>query len=115
MSGLVPVSCRDCGKLALEHATDPAPGLCPECLDRRLKEVTVWLLQQVGSTAPKTVILARFFDRLVDIGLRPAAAARDIRVLAAADGVPCPKNALAASDRKWEREAARYARDGEGR
>ena len=99
-------------RLALEHATDPAPGLCPECLDRRLKEVTVWLLQQVGNPAPKTVVLARFFERLVDVGLRPAAAARDIRHVATADGVPCPKNALAAADRTWERAALRYAREG---
>lgn len=102
-----PVTCRDCGEPGVEAWHDPAPSLCPSCFVVRMDGATAWLREQERLGEPTTDLLSRFFGRLRRVGLRPAAAARDVRVLAGILGVPCPKNALAAADRRWEAEAAR--------
>lgn len=54
------VTCRDCGKTGTSDRSDPAPGICPKCFQKRMDQV--WIEQvAVGS-------FRGFFDRLIQIG-----------------------------------------------
>jgi hypothetical protein len=63
------VHCRDCGQAALEYDDDPAPGLCPGCLEQRLLDAAA---RMAGMSAPEAI------SALVGSGLTPKAAAQFI-------------------------------------
>lgn len=54
-----------------------------------------------GLTGART--LRNHYRRLLDVGIIPAAASKDVRTLAVAFGYPVPKEALASADADWER------------
>lgn len=102
------VPCRQCGAAALEAWYDPAPGLCPGCLDDRLWHFTMRLLALCEQGPPDATTLDGSFNDLVGAGLRPAAAANAVARMAASLQLPCPPRASVAIDPAWE-QAARVA------
>jgi hypothetical protein len=58
-----------CGRVGLETADDPAPGVCPVCLDERLARLTRRLFVLVDVYGPVEA-LARIRPELVGAGLR---------------------------------------------
>lgn len=105
---LTVMTCADCGRAGLEHETDPMPGLCARCMDARLLTVAAGLSHDVlhGLTGART--LRNHYRRLLDVGIIPAAASKDVRTLAVAFGYPVPKEALASADADWERRVAAF-------
>lgn len=41
-------TCRMCGAICIEDATDPGPGLCPRCFDDELQETTRRICESAG-------------------------------------------------------------------
>lgn len=105
---LTEMTCADCGQPGLEHWTDPLPGVCPRCMDGRLLTVAAGLSQDVFHNRPPARIMRNHYRRLLEAGMRPAAASLDVRRLAEASGFPVPKEALATADVRWERGTATY-------
>lgn len=66
-------TCRVCGAQGLEDETDPAPSLCPSCLEAtmdRLMEPLARLMRRHG----RVIALSRIHDEMVAAGLTSAAA-----------------------------------------
>jgi hypothetical protein len=105
---LEPVTCADCGRLGLEHWTDPMPGVCTRCMDARLLPVAAGLSRDVFRKVAPGRIMRNHYQRLLDAGMRPAAASFDVRRLCDASGYPVPKEALATADAGWDRATEAY-------
>ena len=73
-------TCRFCGDIGHESPSDPAPGVCPVCLDKRMDAA---LKEQIA-----TGNWAGLFDRLVAVGLTKDAAAQWIAELFLGDAPP---------------------------
>jgi hypothetical protein len=105
---LKPITCADCGRLGLEHWTDPLPGVCPPCMDERLLAVAAGLTHDALTDSSGARMMRNHHRRLLEAGVTPPAASRDVRRLAEAFDYPVPKEALAGADAAWERAVDAY-------
>lgn len=101
--------CRECGGEASDadqrsYEVDPAPDVCERCLLPHMEWVKARLIADVDGVLPMGEVLARHFERLVDVGLRPASAAFTVRRMCQEAHVPLPRAALVAADPAWERQ-----------
>lgn len=62
------VHCRDCGELGDEDPEDPAPAICPDCYDKRLRRVFEGLVPLLEGDVNPFEICRVFEKRLVEIG-----------------------------------------------
>jgi hypothetical protein len=73
--------CRDCGAEGIEDGSDPAPGLCPTCYDRKMAAIAPFiteatsldelrrLLKMAGMTETTiTAAFAEYFPKEVQRG-----------------------------------------------
>lgn len=63
------VTCRDCHRVGVETDDDPAPGLCPVCLDVRLARATEDLAALDATSIEGGALDRHARDLLVDAGL----------------------------------------------
>ena len=63
--------CRDCERMGREDPNDPAPGLCPECYEKRLERISVLferacdkLVGPEGDVTPAIVWLAHALEHI---------------------------------------------------
>lgn len=63
------IRCRFCGLRMVEDAGDPAPGVCPPCLDRRMAAATLALADAPGTNVTRTA-----YRLLREVGLTDPAA-----------------------------------------
>ena len=71
------VVCRFCGARGRERADDPAPGVCPSCLDSRMRLATGALRDAAAAGREDLEEFARAL--LLEVGLTPGVAARFMR------------------------------------
>lgn len=78
------VTCRACGRMAgYAAADDPAPGLCPACLELLMEQTTRRAAVLVDLVGPELAAVALEVE-LVRGGIRPDAAAAFVAAAAAA-------------------------------
>lgn len=71
---VVEALCRYCGAVGEEDpAIDPAPGVCPNCLDARMAAATDALARYAEDHTPAECV-AEGIRLLEEVGLTPAAA-----------------------------------------
>lgn len=71
-------TCVRCGAPVLETPDDPAPGICPRCLDAALATIEGWVRRRVEEF-PTGVSPAWLRDALIrEAGVRPDVAAEQV-------------------------------------
>jgi hypothetical protein len=76
---IAPAVCRFCGAKGLEDpAIDPAPGVCPACLEARMT-AAVDALDRYADGRTRAEIAAEGVRLLEKVGMTPAAARAFIR------------------------------------
>ena len=67
------ITCRDCGAVGEGGPDDPAPGLCPECMEQRLAKVTAHLEERIKEVPPEVLWFEARRLLLEEVGLTPEA------------------------------------------
>lgn len=80
------VTCRHCGQTGHETPDDPAPGVCPDCLDQQMAAATAWLDRRETEVSPEQLVAEARAYLKEQVGLTPKCA-RDFlrRVLTASE------------------------------
>lgn len=79
-------TCRSCGTWGIETPDDPAPGICPVCLEQRMAALVPRLETQVARRGQRAA-LDWLYRRLRDAGFLPPWAAAQCLFQAEACGL----------------------------
>lgn len=67
-------TCKFCGARGREEANDPAPGVCPDCLDERMKAATERLARRVQEIGLPLAFTRTGLELVTEVGLTREAA-----------------------------------------